>query len=761
MNLDKKIRKEVIIIGILLTLIFSVNLFLYKFSYKARNDINEKVNIIRNSSGNTWTVDDDGPSDFSTIQDAVNVAASGDTIFVYPGTYAEGSILIGEGITLDLNPGVILRFSTTNGLAIYGQLIAKGSEAEPIIFTSNQSSPVRGDWVGIVFTDSSIDAVFDEDGNHINGSIMQYCIVEYGGESSTPAIKIISSSPFIDHCIIKYNAYSGIYIQDSSLNLTNNIISNNSAYDGGGINIQSSVLTIKNNTISFNSAAHVGGGIFSWASTTTIIDNNIIYNSAYYTGGGIGYSGGNLNIEGNIISYNSVDYKGGGFGNYEGGATMTINGNIISNNIAGTGGGIYLSDWATFINNSIINNTAGTGGGISLSGRGATFIKNKFINNTAHDDGGGIYLIGFQPSEEVFFYSNDIINNYASIGKGGGIYVTGLPIISYNNIYNNTPYDIYNSNPLETPVNATNNWWGTTNVIEIQEHIYDWYDDASLGIVAYTPYTDGTKPILTSPADITYNEGSTGNEIIWTANDLNPTTYSITNNSVEFESGTWIDGQVFTIDIDGLFYGTYTFNITVYDIDGNCASDIVIVTIVGGTNPTLTNPADISYNEGSTGNEIVWTANDLNPDSYSITNNTVEFDSGTWVDGQTFTVDVDGLSCGTYTFNITVVDIDGNSVSDIVIVTVVDGTFPTLTSPADITFNEGDTGNEIAWTANDLNPATYSITKDGTEIEADNWVDGQTFTVDVDGLSYGTYTYVITVYDVDGNFAMDTVIVNV
>jgi nitrous oxidase accessory protein NosD len=40
----------------------------------------------------TWTVDDDGPADFHTIQEAIDVAGNGDTIFVYNGTYETISI---------------------------------------------------------------------------------------------------------------------------------------------------------------------------------------------------------------------------------------------------------------------------------------------------------------------------------------------------------------------------------------------------------------------------------------------------------------------------------------------------------------------------------------------------------------------------------------------------------------------------------------------------------------------------------------------
>jgi len=51
------------------------------------------------SEPKTWTVDDDGPADFHTIQEAVDVASDGDTVFVYEGTYSE-NIIVNKGISL-------------------------------------------------------------------------------------------------------------------------------------------------------------------------------------------------------------------------------------------------------------------------------------------------------------------------------------------------------------------------------------------------------------------------------------------------------------------------------------------------------------------------------------------------------------------------------------------------------------------------------------------------------------------------------------
>lgn len=48
----------------------------------------------------TWTVDDDGPADFSKIQDAINAANPGDTIYVNSGTYYENVVVNKNDLTV-------------------------------------------------------------------------------------------------------------------------------------------------------------------------------------------------------------------------------------------------------------------------------------------------------------------------------------------------------------------------------------------------------------------------------------------------------------------------------------------------------------------------------------------------------------------------------------------------------------------------------------------------------------------------------------
>ena len=73
----------------------------------------------------------------------------------------------------------------------------------------------------------------------------------------------------------------------------------------------------------------------------------------------------------------------------------TITHNTIAGNITSAGGGIRLRNSIVPISNNIINqNSAQFGGGIYLElGSVANMINNTIINNSATSIGGGLYLI--------------------------------------------------------------------------------------------------------------------------------------------------------------------------------------------------------------------------------------------------------------------------------------------------------------------------------------------------------------------------------
>jgi hypothetical protein len=67
------------------------------------------------------------------------------------------------------------------------------------------------------------------------------------------------------------------------------------------------------------------------------------------------------------------------------------------------------------------------------------------------------------------------------------------PTIAYNNLQNNTYYNLHlgrgldnNGNPNN--INTPSNWWGTSPLVLIDQTIHDFKDDFNLGIVTFEPF---------------------------------------------------------------------------------------------------------------------------------------------------------------------------------------------------------------------------------------------------------------------------------
>ncbi|MBC8422427.1 MAG: right-handed parallel beta-helix repeat-containing protein, partial [Chloroflexi bacterium] len=436
-----------------------------------------------------------------------------------------GSIIVQSGVTLTIEPGTTVKFDSLKALTVQGTLVARGSEANPILFTSSAAGPAKGDWGYIYFTDSSTDATFDGDGNYTSGPVIQYALVEYAGGaavSENGAIRIDASSPYIDHNIIRDNKADGVHVWNGvGLRITNNSVTDNgiaASANASGIYISdstASTTTISGNTITGNTASYGGGlSLSSCYHTFTINNNTISGNTASASGGGIYLKGCyfTFTITNNTISGNTASVSGGGiaflkyfyYATTNDQNTYTINGNTITDNTASSdGGGIYVSSHnnTSTINDNVItlNIASGSGGGIYTLDSG-TLSNNAISGNTASANGGGIY-VSYNNTKTIS--GNSITNNAAvQVNRGGGIYVCAgcLPTISDNDLYDNltgspttTANDLYNGNPSGNPdVNAENNYWGTTDPAVIEEHVWHFVDDSALGIVDYVPYCESS-----------------------------------------------------------------------------------------------------------------------------------------------------------------------------------------------------------------------------------------------------------------------------
>jgi parallel beta-helix repeat protein len=140
-----------------------------------------------------------------------------------------GDLRVPEGQTLVIEPGVNLLFDGLYWLKVEGRLLAEGNTSDAIVFTSHSSVPTYGDWRNIIFTNPNVQ------------SRMAYCVVQYGARYDTTmpyyayrgGISVVNSSPIIDHTVIYFCGYNGIFVDSGGApTITNNIIIQN---DDNGI----------------------------------------------------------------------------------------------------------------------------------------------------------------------------------------------------------------------------------------------------------------------------------------------------------------------------------------------------------------------------------------------------------------------------------------------------------------------------------------------------------------------------------------------
>ncbi|WP_444893972.1 right-handed parallel beta-helix repeat-containing protein [Microbulbifer sp. TRSA001] len=306
-----------------------------------------------------------------------------DTTLVAGTTYTLLSTLyVQSGVTLTIEPGARIEVGGEFRLRVYGTLDAQGSSDNPIIFTSDESTPRAGDWYGIVA----------QSGGTVD---LDHVILEYGDYGLYAA----SGSTFsVSNSTLQYFDESGVYAYNASGSISNNTIQ---YADVAGVYLQGVAnATVSGNTITDNTYGFYIKGLSSNATTPTITGNTVTGNSNY---------------------------------------------------------GFYI---------------AGASGNVT----NPTITDNTITGNSGY----GFYLYGVLDAD-----------------------YDPQPVITGNSIYSNSNYDLY-AYWYETgvvTVNATGNWWNTTDSGSIAAEVYDYNDSTSYRpIVDYRGYLDA-EGVIAEPSN--------------------------------------------------------------------------------------------------------------------------------------------------------------------------------------------------------------------------------------------------------------------
>ncbi|MGY5853004.1 MAG: right-handed parallel beta-helix repeat-containing protein [Candidatus Thorarchaeota archaeon] len=418
---------------------------------------------------------------------------------------------------------------------------------------------------------------------------------------------------------------------------------------------------------------------------------------------------------------------------------------IIGNNYAIVGE-MYAAN-LNVTNNLIVD----CGYGITMyGGASGAFI----YNNTLHHNDNAMIWSG--NSRNCTTMNNIFYKNLYAIMIGGSTPRYGPNLFVHNIIaWNEYPVMSYAINGSDWDDGVNGNFWSRysgTGVYVIAGSVSD-VDNHPMGFND----TDGS-PVIDSPTDMMFDEGTTGHILEWSPIDDWPGNYTLyINDVVEFANVRWTGGPI-SFNISLQVHGTHNYTISVSDGEGNIVSDSVIVIVTDVTPSILAAPSDFVMLEESTGNFVNWSALDSHPVLYRIYINDVVVLTSDW-DGSNISYNIDSLTIGQYNVTLLVLD-DGNlSVTDSVMVEVIDVISPVIIPLSDLTFNVGDTVWAY-WVTEDRNPVHVTAYLEGEVVLDEDWFSGAVM-VHLGALEVGFYNLTIEVVDAGDNYATDTIFVEV
>lgn len=435
------------------------------------------------------------------IQVTAGFAVSSQVNILYPVTIESLDTEVPAVITKDVSYSAYL-FRVQNGgsLTLQNIILDGDQENHPIDNADNRSL--------ITVTGGTL--------HLLEGSVIRnnYAYLEGGGvylnrNDSYPNTLVMDANAQITGCVSRTSG-GGLMLaagnpQDSFQIGGLARIEGNQAANGGGIYCRSYVqgspvlLTIEGQVqLTNNRAGGNGGGIFfsgfrngvSQASSLTLSGPVLISANQAVHGAGIYFyaanTGDRLALSDTVsITRNTASQNGGGCHVQADGVTadLSVSNASVTDNTAGTGGGLYLlTDFgaqlsfseSTFSGNRALNGDSGTGGGIWITDRSqeagvrATFTDMILENNQATAHAGGMALYTGKGMLTFLMAGGTVANNTAS-REGGGLVISneGTAALLINQ-------SVFSSNSAEGSgggIYYANTGAGTTNTFTMTETI--------------------------------------------------------------------------------------------------------------------------------------------------------------------------------------------------------------------------------------------------------------------------------------------------
>ena len=358
---------------------------------------------------------------FSSLQDALRDAVTGDEVWVAAGVYTPDS----GGI--ELFGDRTASFRLKNRVAVYGGF--------------------KGDEISLDQRDSkSNSTILSGDLNQNDG--------EEGGDNSENSYHVVNSSgtddtAILDGFIIRagnaddketHLGGGGMWVDNGSPRISNCTFVNNSAREGGGLHlVNQSTPSLINCLIKENNSSSNGGGMAVISSSPILEDCRFVTNESAQNGGGIWNSGNkNGKITNCLFDGNSATRDGGAIYNNELSTLIITECEFTNNSVSSDGGGMANVESSPAIERcNFSNNSASSrGGGIWNNDDSNPQITDCIFSENFSEERGGAMYNGFNSSPTLM--NCDFMNNKASSHGGGMSNFSSTPIISGCNFGGNS-----------------------------------------------------------------------------------------------------------------------------------------------------------------------------------------------------------------------------------------------------------------------------------------------------------------------------------